>query len=99
MSLSGGKWVGGVGRFLGWAVPAGLVVAAVFFLADLYGGAPHGGVDCFNSDDLYTVDVCRQTVAGYDLRGFHLPYSPYVFPDMVLQLPGMALTADVDVVF
>jgi hypothetical protein len=99
MTLGEGRWARGLGRCLGCVVPAGLVVAAVLFLADLYGGAPLGGVDNFHSDDLYTVDICRQAVAGYDLRGCHLPYTPYVFPDMVLQLPGMALSSDVGIVF
>jgi hypothetical protein len=99
MLLAIRPWARGLAGLLGYIVPAGLVVAAVLFLADLYGGAPNGGVANFHSDDLYTVDHCRQALAGYDLRGCHLPYTPYVFPDMALQLPGVALSSDVGLVF
>ncbi len=96
----------GEGRWLRWArtvsccvLPAALVVAAVFCLADHYGKRSGGSAGSFNSDDLYTIDVCRQVAAGYDLRGYHLPAAPYVFPDMVLQIPGMVLSADHGIVF
>jgi len=90
-----------LGRVLGYGWPAGLLVLAVVFLADSYGSDPHAGeaYHAFSSDDLYTVDICRQALAGYDLRGCHFPAAPYVFPDMVLQVPGMAISADVASIF
>src|SRR3974390_751404 len=73
-----------LGTVLGYGLPTALLVLGVFFLSEAYGRSPTiRGDDCpFNSDDLYTVDIARQALAGYDLRGCHLPYAPYVFHDM-----------------
>ena len=99
-----------VGKVFAYGLPAGLVAVGVLFLSNVYGAysdVPVSSVrsytgcplNTYNSDDLYAVDVCRQVLAGYDLRGFHLPPSPYIFPDMVLLLPCMAISKDLGIIF
>jgi hypothetical protein len=54
---------------------------------------------CFNSDQLYCLHFCDDVIHGRDLRGWHLPGAPYLFPDMLFLCTLRLLTSDIAVVF
>jgi hypothetical protein len=45
-----------------------------------------GDVGSFNSDHLFCSAFCQDILAGRQLRGWHLPAAPYLFPDIALNL-------------
>lgn len=47
----------------------------------------------FNSDQLYCLHFCDDLLNGRDLRGWHLPAAPYLFPDMLLLCALKLLTS------
>ncbi|MGH7223448.1 MAG: hypothetical protein ACRELF_09485, partial [Gemmataceae bacterium] len=53
----------------------------------------------FNSDHLYCLHFCDDLLHGRDLRGWHLPAAPYLFPDMLLLCAVRLLTSHVASVF
>ncbi|HEY7155091.1 MAG TPA: hypothetical protein VH575_14100, partial [Gemmataceae bacterium] len=53
----------------------------------------------FNSDNLYCLQFCDDLLHGRDMQGFHVPAAPYLFPDMVLLLPCVALTSNLSAIF
>ncbi|HTU21218.1 MAG TPA: hypothetical protein VMG10_24405 [Gemmataceae bacterium] len=53
----------------------------------------------FNSDHLYCLHFCDDLIHGRDLRGWHLPAAPYLFPDILLLCAMRLLTSDVAGVF
>jgi hypothetical protein len=77
------------GRLRAAAWPAG--VTALLALAILFLGARYcRHWSAFNSDDLWAVEVSEDLLGrGYELRGWHLPYAPYLFPDLALLVVAM----------
>jgi hypothetical protein len=69
----------------------GLLLSVVF---TLYIYFFVGNAFSFNSDHLYCFHFCDDLLHGRDLQGFHLPGSPYLFPDMVVVLVCRAITSD-----
>lgn len=53
----------------------------------------------FNSDHLYCLHFCDDAIHGRDLRGWHLPGAPYLFPDMLLLFVVMLGTTHIAAVF
>jgi hypothetical protein len=82
------------------ALPAlltGLLALAVLFLAHRYRTCY---ASCFNSDDLYPVELCQDILGrGYERSNWHIPYAPQVFPEIVLLLPCVLLFRDLLLVY
>jgi hypothetical protein len=80
----------GLASLLGaaWAALAGLLAAAAVLLLcyDFLGDS-----GAFNSDHLFCSALCRDILHGADLRGWHFPGAPYLFPDVFLLLGCQAL--------
>ncbi len=74
------------------ALGIGLLLVLVFLLA-WYRFANHDL--SFSSDHLYCLHFCDDAIHGRDLRGWHLPAAPYLFPDMVVLSAAAVLTSDV----
>jgi hypothetical protein len=80
-------------------LPAALVVLLLLTLLAL-GRRYCAHPAAFNSDNLFAVEFCETVLGdGGELRHYHLPCAPYVFPDMVLCLAAVALSRELLVVF
>src|SRR5262245_60566066 len=84
-------------RLVAWPLfVAALLVLAILFLAHRYRSHPHS----FNSDDLFAVEVSEDLLGrGYELQNYHLPYAPYLFPDLVFVLGAVAVFKGLFTVF
>jgi hypothetical protein len=83
-------------RSWGGVVGSGLLLVVVFILAWYHYLCRPGS---FSSDHLYCLHFCDDLVHGRDLRGWHLPAAPYLFPDMVILSGLTLLTSDTATVF
>jgi hypothetical protein len=73
----------------------GLYLVALFIFVAVHTRHP----DAFNSDDLYCPSVCEDLLRGRDMQGWHFTAVPYLFPDLTLLLPCVALSSNLVVVF
>jgi hypothetical protein len=73
----------------------------VFLAALVLWGAGYGAcASCFNSDDLYLVELCDYILNhGPNLVGWHLPPAPYLFPDLPLLLGCRLFVSNLAVLF
>ncbi len=53
----------------------------------------------FNSDNLLSTAQCDDLLHGRDVRDWHLPGAPYLFPDLVLLLPCQLLAPTLPIAF
>lgn len=53
----------------------------------------------FNSDNLYCNAFCDDLLRGRDMRGWHLPGAPYLFPDVLLLIPYQYLFSNLVFVY
>ncbi len=86
---------GWVRAAVGPAVVGVLLLLALLALGHRYCAHPAA----FNSDNLFAVEVCENLLAGCELRHYHLPCAPYVFPDMVLALVAVAVCKGLPAIF
>src|SRR5579883_1943660 len=91
-------WIGRSVFFHPWvgAVGSGLLLVLVFILAWYHYLCRPGS---FSSDHLYCLHFCDDLIHGRDLRGWHLPAAPYLFPDMAILSALALVTSDTATVF
>src|SRR5215471_4839304 len=53
----------------------------------------------FNADNLYCLQFCDDLLHGCEMQGFHVLAAPYLFPDMALLLPCVAMTSNLSAIF
>src|SRR2546421_235443 len=85
-----------------WRSAAGAgVVVALLLLALLFTAHRYCNYPCaFNTDDLLPVHVGLDVLGrGYELRQYHLPGAPYVFPDLPLVAGCLLVTKGLVAVF
>jgi hypothetical protein len=73
----------------------GLAAMSLVLLVHAYLVSP----TAFNSDNLLCSAVCDDLLHGRDVRGWHLPGAPYVFPDLLLLVPCQLLAPNVAIEF
>lgn len=83
-------------RSWGGVLSAGLLLVLVFILAWYHYLCRPGS---FSSDHLYCLHFCDDFIHGRDLRGWHLPAAPYLFPDMGILSALALMTCDTATVF
>src|ERR1700744_1434300 len=90
-----GRWMSICSAAFPVCLTAMLAIAVLLFAKKYSDCSEH-----FNSDDLTTIAFGDDLLGrGGEMAGWHIPFAPYLFPDLLIHLPVQALISDLALIF